>query len=281
MWICSERKEYNMGRRRENAPVQEESGADIQKYTSLAVYAVREEDAEAGREIAEHLASRLITEESEAAQEKLMLRLDENGLALTDGEQEMRGDFTTMLGRLKHNNLTHETLVKAAKFRDQSEHLTAIDATAGMGEDSLMLAASGYHVTLCEYNPIIAALLRDTMRRAAEIPELTEIVARMELAEGDSIAYLRSVQDAPDLVLLDPMFPSRKKTGLVKKKFQLLQQLEQPCGDETSLMDAAIAAGPRRVVVKRPTKGPFLADRKPSYSLKGSTIRYDCLVLRT
>jgi 16S rRNA (guanine1516-N2)-methyltransferase len=44
-------------------------------------------------------------------------------------------------------------------------------------------------------------------------------------------------------------------------------------------MDAARAAGPRRIVVKRPLKGPFLADVKPSYSLKGKAVRYDCIVL--
>ena len=44
-------------------------------------------------------------------------------------------------------------------------------------------------------------------------------------------------------------------------------------------MDAALAANPRKIVVKRPLKGPYLAERKPSYSLDGKTIRYDCIVI--
>ena len=45
--------------------------------------------------------------------------------------------------------------------------LRAVDATAGFGEDSLLLAAAGYNVELYEYDPVIAALLRDALRRAA------------------------------------------------------------------------------------------------------------------
>ena len=62
-------------------------------------------------------------------------------------------------------------------------------------------------------------------------------------------------------------------------KARLLQQLELPCDDEVALLDAALAAHPHKIVVKRPLKGPWLADRKPDYTLKGSSIRYDCIVL--
>ena len=64
----------------------------------------------------------------------------------------------------------------------------------------------------------------------------------------------------------------------MKKKFQLLHRLERPCDDEDALLRAAVAAGPRKVVVKRPVKGPFLAGVKPSYSLAGKAVRYDCIV---
>ena len=78
------------------------------------------------------------------------------------------------------------------------------------------------------------------------------------------------------MILLDPMFPAKHKASAVKKKLQILQQLEQPCEDEAALMDAAIAACPRKLVVKRPVKGPYLADWKPDYSLSGKAIRFDC-----
>ena len=45
-----------------------------------------------------------------------------------------------------------------------------------------------------------------------------------------------------------------------------------------ALLSAAYAAGPRRIVVKRPLKGPYLGGVKPSFSLKGKAIRYDILI---
>jgi len=54
--------------------------------------------------------------------------------------------------------------------------------------------------------------------------------------------------------------------------------LESPCTNEDQLMHAALAARPRKVVVKRPLKGPFLAGKKPSSSLTGKVVRYDVYV---
>lgn len=48
--------------------------------------------------------------------------------------------------------------------------------------------------------------------------------------------------------------------------------------DEAGLLGAALAAGPRKVVVKRPPKGPWLAGARPSYALTGKAVRYDVLV---
>ena len=82
---------------------------------------------------------------------------------------------------------------------------------------------------------------------------------------------------APDVIYLDPMFPARQKSAAVKKKFQLLHHLEAPCANEEELLLAAIAANPRKVIIKRPIKGPLLAGIKPSYSISGKAVRYDCI----
>ena len=104
----------------------------------------------------------------------------------------------------------------------------------------------------------------------------------MRLTSGDSVQALtaRASMDVakPDVVYLDPMFPARQKNAAVKKKFQLLHHLEAPCTDEEGLLRAAIACGPRKVVIKRPAKGPYLAGIKPSYSIDGKAVRYDCII---
>jgi 16S rRNA (guanine1516-N2)-methyltransferase len=101
----------------------------------------------------------------------------------------------------------------------------------------------------------------------------------MELYEEDSLKALSHLNEVPDVIYLDPMFPSRQKSALVKKKFQMLQQLEQPCEEGDKFLQAAIACKPRKIVVKRPLKGEFLGNRKPDYSINGKTIRYDCIVI--
>ena len=101
----------------------------------------------------------------------------------------------------------------------------------------------------------------------------------MQLVERESVELLAHLDFIPDIVLLDPMFPAKQKSGIAKKKLQMLQRLELPCATEEELLEAALSAGPRKVVIKRPLKGPHLAGKKPSYTLEGKVIRYDCLVL--
>lgn len=190
---------------------------------------------------------------------------------------ELRGDFTRMLPRLRQGRLQQELLVRAARVRGVEEP-TAVDCTAGLGEDSLLLAAAGFRVTLFERDETICALLADAMERAASEPGLAAVVERMTLVGGDSIAGLAELGFSPDVVYLDPMFPARTKSAAVKKKFQLLHHLEQPCEEEEALVATALAAAPRKVVIKRPAKGAQLAGMKPSYSIAGKAVRYDVLV---
>ena len=199
------------------------------------------------------------------------------GLSLSDGKNTVRGDFTRLLLRVRRGNLSRELLVRAVKVKGIGEPLV-VDATAGLGEDSFLLAAAGCRVLLFEYDPVIFALLSDALERAKRDPETAPIASRMTLFPGDSIPALPTLTPHPDVVLLDPMFPERTKSALVKKKFQLLHQLERPCENERALFDAALAAHPKRIVIKRPAKGPYLAGVKPSYSLSGSAVRFDCVV---
>ena len=208
----------------------------------------------------------------------LALSQGDSGLFLTDGKLEIMADFREMMPRLKQSNLQREMLVKAARIKGQEMPQKLVDATAGFADDSLILAAAGFQVRMYEYDEVIAALLQDAMERARQIPELTDVVSRMELVCGDSVEGMKNLDYKPDIVLLDPMFPARQKSALIKKKFQLIQQLESPCTTEEDLLEAAMAADPKRIVIKRPLKGPFLAGKKPSYSLEGKAIRYDCFV---
>lgn len=259
--------------------VRTEGANEPKRQNSLVVFADKDINSDEAKQLANRLNVELMQDWSDVKQADLVLRLDSDGIALVSDKMVLRGDFVQMLPRIKAGNLQKELLVRASKMKGTSSNLTAIDATAGLGEDALLLAAAGFSVRLYEYDSVIALLLQDALNRAAIVPELTDIVGRMKLFQENSIFSLQNLVEQPDLVLLDPMFPARHKSALIKKKFQLLQQLECPCTDESALIHAAIAAEPRKVVIKRPLKGSYLAGYKPDYSLKSKVIRFDCLVL--
>lgn len=216
--------------------------------------------------------------EAELTRAGLELREDADGLILEGDGMRLHASFDDMKRRLLHGKLNGELLVRAARVKGVAVP-TLVDATAGLGQDSLLLAAAGFSVTLLECNPVIAAMLADAVEQARRDPELVDAAERMRVIEGDSLKVLRDLPMLPDVVYLDPMFPGRTKSAAVKKKFQLLHRLEAPCDDETALLEAARAAHPRKIVIKRPVKGPYLAGAKPDYTLQGKAVRYDCIVM--
>lgn len=236
-------------------------------------------DAVRAQELAARLGVPVVPVGTAAAVGGLCLLVREKGLSLEGDGMSLAADLSRMVPRLRAGSLNRELVVRAARIRGAAGPLTAVDATAGMGEDSLLLAAAGFSVTLFERDPVICALLGDALAHAAADPALAEAVSRMELRGEDSVPALPALGFSPDVVLLDPMFPERRKSAAVKKKLQLIQRLERPCDDERGLMDAARAACPRRIVVKRPAKGPWLAGETPSYTVAGKAIRYDCYAL--
>lgn len=229
------------------------------------------------KDMAEVFARRIGAEISEKPGPKLTILFHAKGVSLTGYGLSYQGDFENMLHRVTNGRLQHEMLVLAAKSDKPGRK--AIDATAGMGEDAFLLAAQGYEVTLFEQNPVIAVLLKDALRRAKKHPVLKDIASRMNLVQDNSVEGMSKLLDPVDVIYLDPMFPARQKSSLINKKLQLIQKLEPPCSEETDLFDAAISASPSKIIVKRPLKSEFLAGRKPSYTLNGKAIRYDCYTL--
>ncbi|MGA4446965.1 class I SAM-dependent methyltransferase [Ectopseudomonas chengduensis] len=151
-----------------------------------------------------------------------------------------------------------------------------LDATAGLGRDSFVLASLGCEMTLIERQPLVAALLEDGLRRAALNLDVAPIVARMRLLTGNAIELMRSWQgEAPQVIYLDPMFPHRDKSALVKKEMRLFRPFVGDDLDAPALLEAALALATHRVVVKRPRKAPAIEGGKPGYVLEGKSSRYD------
>lgn len=174
--------------------------------------------------------------------------------------------------RVAADRVRHEKLVRA--MGTLPENGVVIDATAGLGRDAAVLAAAGWQVLLLERQPVLHAMLSDGLRRAGALAQ------RMRLVNADSVDWLTSHPVAAQAVYLDPMFPEREKSAAVKKDLAWLQQLspiEETAG-EALLLEAALTAAGKRVVVKRPLRAPLLPGRKPSHQLAGKTVRFDVYV---
>lgn len=158
-----------------------------------------------------------------------------------------------------------------------------VDATAGLGRDAFVLTSLGCHVDMIERSPIVAALLNDGLTRAKLDPELSGWLSeKMQLFHGVSYDLLTEWQQiCPDVVYLDPMFPHRKKSALVKKEMRIFQQLLGPDQDADKLLGPAIRLARKRVVVKRPDSAPWLEDSKPSMAITSKKHRFDVYVTHT
>lgn len=151
---------------------------------------------------------------------------------------------------------------------------TVIDCTAGLGEDSWLLAAHGARVIALERQPVIAALLDDALRHAKQTAP--EITSRITLHYTDAATWLSAHAQSlsPDVVLMDPMFPAGRKTA-ERKPLRVLRMLAGDDPDADELFADALATGAHRVVVKRPAHAPSLGGRKPAVIHKGRGHRLD------
>ena len=159
---------------------------------------------------------------------------------------------------------------------------TILDATAGLGRDAFVLASLGCTVTLIERHPLVAALLEDGLRRAGDDQATAPIAARMRLCLGDARALMSGWSgDVPQVVYLDPMFPHREKSALVKKEMRALRPLVGDDDDASALLEAALLLASHRVVVKRPRHAGALDDTAPAYAIEGTSSRFDIYPKRT
>jgi len=186
----------------------------------------------------------------------------------------VRCDFSS-LGGASAGGPRHPLLRAVGRLGPAS---LVLDLTAGLGRDSCRLAAAGCRVILLERHPVVAALLTDGLSRAAADPLTAVGAARMTLLTVDAHDLLTAPNDAcpaAEVILLDPMFPTRSKTARVKKELQVLQRLLGDEGNGETLLPLALRCARRRVVVKRPRSAPFLAGATPSFSQTGRSTRYD------
>ena len=210
-----------------------------------------------------------------------VLQLGSEGLQLSiraaDASGPIRVDFVggAVAHRRQFGGGSGQMIAKAVGIQPGVRPVV-LDATAGLGRDAFVLASLGCEVTLIERHPLIAALLEDGLLRARDDSAVGPIVARMRLLSGNAIELMRAWSGpVPQVIYLDPMFPHREKSALVKKEMRLFRPLVGDDDDAPALLDAALALASHRVVVKRPRKAPVVSGVVPGYALEGNSSRFD------
>jgi 16S rRNA (guanine1516-N2)-methyltransferase len=150
------------------------------------------------------------------------------------------------------------------------------DATAGLGRDAFVLACLGCTVIMLERSPVLAALLFDALQRLEQDIELHEVSQRLQLIHQDAATWLTATTLCPEVVYLDPMYPHRHKTALVKKEMRTLQTIVGQDIDAANLLQIALQKARHRVVVKRPKGAASLLETPaPHCCINSENTRFD------
>jgi 16S rRNA (guanine1516-N2)-methyltransferase len=179
-----------------------------------------------------------------------------------------------ILHRLKYGKGRGQNLAKAVGMKF-NKNRNIIDATAGLGYDSFILASLGAKVTLIERSQKMHELLQNGINEGISFGgEIEKIINRMELLFGDSKDILPKL--TPEVIMIDTMYKDRKKTALVKNNMRLVREIVGPDSDYIELLKVALNCAKNRVVLKQPRYAePIKEITKCSHQILGKTIRYD------
>jgi 16S rRNA (guanine1516-N2)-methyltransferase len=193
---------------------------------------------------------------------------------------ELQVDFITgaVAHRLKFGGGRGQDLAKAMGLR-KGKTPQIIDATAGLGRDSFLLASLGANVTLIERSEKMHALLDQGMKQAArEGGEFREIIGRMTLLKGDAKDLLPELSG--EAILIDPMHPPRHNSALVKQELRQVREIVGTDDDAADLVRVALEHASNRVVLKWPAKAdPIEGLKACSHQILGKTTRYDVFMV--
>ncbi|MCX7125247.1 MAG: class I SAM-dependent methyltransferase [Gammaproteobacteria bacterium] len=176
--------------------------------------------------------------------------------------------------RRQHGGGKNQLIAKAIGIKSKQK-IAVLDVTAGLGRDAFVLSTLGCDVVMCERSPIIYALLRDGLLRASN--EIWFQKLSLQLKNIDGLNYFSEISEdnRPDVIYIDPMFPEKIKSALVKKEMRILREVVGDDVDSEKLLSGALLISKKRVVVKRAKLAPTLTDKKPDIVYMGKSSRFD------
>jgi 16S rRNA (guanine1516-N2)-methyltransferase len=150
-----------------------------------------------------------------------------------------------------------------------------LDLTAGLGQDAFVMACLGCDVQMIERSPIIGALVEDALARAEVDTSFATLKLKLRVADSHEYLQMLTADNYPDVIYLDPMFPTRTKSALVKKEMRVLRVVVGEDVDSENLLTLSRKIAKKRVVVKRPRLAPHLNNQTPDVIYRGESSRFD------
>ena len=181
--------------------------------------------------------------------------------------------------RRQHGGGIKQALAKAVGIKSGIRP-SILDATAGLGKDSFLLASFGCKVTMIERSPLLAALVRDALERGASSEELQQnVLNNLTLLQGDAATLITKHDEQADTIYLDPMYPHSRKSALNRQEMRIIRILVGDDSDADKLLHTALLHAKKRVVVKRPKGAPTLTAQVPSHTITMKNSRYDVYMI--
>ncbi len=242
----------------------------------LQVYSLQDSVPAQVAEIAAFLQAQAVcAEQADLTQYRLLVA--EQGLQLMAPRQKKGGvkaDFFSPALRRRTEQGAKDLLLRAVASKVSR---SVVDATAGLGIDSFVLANAGHNVTLLEVAALPYIMCREALAAIGRTRYGGALCQRMQLLNVDALQWLQQIPTPhPDVIYLDPMFEkSGKQSALSGQGMQALQQFTHNVAPSQQLLTQAIASCTEKVIVKRPAKGEPLAGLVPNHSVSGRTVRFD------
>ena len=152
-----------------------------------------------------------------------------------------------------------------------SPPFTVFDLTAGLGQDSFILASLGADVVSIEADPLIYALLDINISALKYLkPQI-----KWQAIHADSLVWLKQQTDPLPYVYIDPFF-HLKPNSLPHKNIQWIQFLSMLSPDNGQVLFEQALKISDKIVVKRYKNAASINHLKPNSTIYQKSSRFDC-----
>lgn len=180
--------------------------------------------------------------------------LTNNNLIYKTKPSEFILDFSSYESRVRKATPKSELLLQILK---SDKEKPIIDLTAGLAQESFLLAMKGYKITVIEKSPFLFLLLLYATKKYG-------IEDKLKLIFSDSINYLNTHEHF-SICYADPMFKEGSLSGQVKKEISFLRQYAIH-GDPSELIETAKRKS-QKMILKMPRKSK-IPDHLMPYNYK-------------